>query len=139
MVKPQCAVLFVNPGPRSAYPPSLREMGFSVYETDIWPADGQDMRDYHVVVMRVGEIARAPMLAARLRAKPHFGQRVLIALVEPDTLLPDRRSAQASGFDDVITEGCDSRQLIARILRGLRSRPELRCLLPRPPSRRAVA
>jgi len=139
MTKQQCAVLFVNPGTRTAYPASLRETGFVVQETREWPADDQDMRDYHVVIVRLRALDEAPMVAARLRAKPHFGQRLLIALVPAQTQLVECRSAFAAGFDDVVAEGCDSRQLIARILRGLRARPELRCLLPPPPSRRAVA
>jgi hypothetical protein len=79
------------------------------------------------------------MLAARLRAKPHFGRRALIALVDPDTPVHDRRSAEASGFDDVVNDCCDSRQLVARILRRLRARPELRCVLPPAFSRRSAA
>ena len=79
----------------------------------------------------------APMLAARLRAKPHFGRRLLIALVPAGTPPPNRRAAEASGFDDVVNDCCDTRHLTTRILRGLRTRPELRCVLP-PPERRPI-
>ena len=135
----QCAVLFVNPERKhSAHPAYLRESGFIVHETQGWPEDGA-VRDYHVVVMRVSAMNGAPMLAARLRAKPHFGRRLLVALVDPETPLHDRRCAEASGFDDVLNVSCDSRQLTARILRRIRTRPELRCALPPSVSRRTAA
>jgi hypothetical protein len=63
----------------------------------------------------------------------------LIALVNADVPPDDRRSAQASGFDDILNDACESRQLAARIVRGLRARPELRCLIPPPLSRRSAA
>jgi hypothetical protein len=135
----QCAVLFVNPERKhSAHPAYLRETGFIVDETHEWPLDGA-VRNYHVVVVRVPVMNGAPMLAARLRAKPHFGRRLLIALVDPDIPLHDRRSAEASGFDDVLNDCCESRQLAARILRRIRSRAELRCALPPSPVRRSAA
>jgi hypothetical protein len=108
----------------------LRETGFLVTECGDWPADDA-LRHYHVVLVRVPDSEQAPMLAARLRAKPCFGRRLLAALVPADTPLPERRAAEASGFDVVIGEACDCRQLAARLLRRLRSRAELRCLLPR--------
>ena len=134
-----CAVLFVNPlGHESAHPAYLRTLGFVVDEIAEWPDDDRKVRDYHVIVVRLRAIDGAPMLAARLRAKPHFGLRLLIALVDPATPLHDRRCAQESGFDDVINDCCDARDLTARVLRRLRSRPELRCALP-PPARRSAA
>jgi hypothetical protein len=136
----QCAILYVNPeGQHSAHPSRLRETGFLVHEITEWPDDESTVRDYHAVLVRVRAIDRAPMLAARLRAKPHFGRRLLIALVDPDTPLDSRRCAQASGFDDVLSHSCISRQLIARILRGIRARPELRCTLPPASMRRSAA
>jgi hypothetical protein len=78
------------------------------------------------------------MLAARIRAKPHFGRRLLIALVPASTAQPDRRAAEASGFDEVLNDGCDTRHLTTRILRGLRTRSELRCVLL-PPERKPSA
>lgn len=135
----QCAVLFVNPERKHwGYPAYLRETGFIVHETYGWPEDSA-VRDYHVVVVRVSAMHGAPMLAARLRAKPHFGRRLLVALVDPHTPLHDRRSAEASGFDEVLSDSCDSRQLTARILRRMRTRPELRCALPPSFTRRSAA
>jgi len=135
----QCAVMFLNPvRETTAHPPAMRAMGFVVHEFVEWPADGLVVRDYQAVLIHVREIESAPMLAARLRAKPHFDRRLLIALVPAGTPHPDRRAAEASGFDDVVNECCDSRHLTARILRGLRARPELRCTLP-PAARRSAA
>ena len=134
----QCTVLFVNPDQKElSHPEYLRSLGFLVHETDQWPHD-RDLRLYHVVVLRVANIDDAPMLAARLRAKPHFGRRLLIALVEPGTPLHERRGAEASGFDDVLNECCGGRDLTARLLRGIRVRPELRCVLPPLLTRRAA-
>jgi hypothetical protein len=129
----QCAVMFVNPvRERTPHPDAMRVMGFVVHEITDWPIDQAAVRDYHVVIVRVKDIDAAPMLAARLRAKPHFGRRLLIALVPSSAARTDRRAAEASGFDDVLDDACDSRHLTTRILRGLRTRPELRCLLPPP-------
>jgi hypothetical protein len=125
--------MFVNPvRERTPHPEEMRAMGFVVQEVADWPIDQAAVRDFHVVVIRMKDIAAAPMLAARLRAKPHFGRRLLIALVPGSTARPDRREAEASGFDDVLDDGCDIRHLTTRILRGLRTRLELRCVLPPP-------
>ena len=139
MATQQCAVLFVNPVDGCTYAAAFREAGFAVHETTEWPTDDRDMRDFHVVLVRISEMQNAPMLAARLRAKPHLDQRMLVALVPRDTPLSDRRAAHASGFDEVVASGCDAREVLTRVLRGLRARPDLRCLLPRAPSRPAVA
>ena len=104
-------------------------MGFLVDEVKAWPSD-ETVRKYHVLVVHVPAAEGAPMLAARLRAKPHFGRRLLVALVPCDTPPALRRAAEAGGFDDVIEERCDTRHLTTRILRGLRTRSELRCVLP---------
>ena len=136
----QCAVLFVSPdGKASAHPQRLRQLGFAVSETSDWPEADGAVREYHVITVHVSAVNGAPMLAARLRAKPHFGRRVLIALVHRATPVPDRRAAEASGFDEVVNDCCDSRQLAARILRHLRARPELRCALPSPVRRNRAA
>jgi DNA-binding response OmpR family regulator len=136
----QCAVLFVNPDrEESPHPHAMREMGFVVEEVTDWPDDNGLVRNYHVIVVHVREMDGAPMLAARLRAKPHFGRRLLIALVSPETSQAERRSAEASGFDDVMNDCCDSRHLTTRILRVLRTRPELRCVLPPLTSKRTAA
>jgi hypothetical protein len=135
----QCAVMFLNPvREKTAHPSAMRAMGFVVHEFVEWPEDDLAVRDYHAVVMHVREIEAAPMLAARLRAKPHFDRRLLIALVPAGTPHPDRRAAEASGFDEVVNDCCDSRHLTTRILRGLRARPELKCVLP-PAHRRSAA
>jgi len=136
----QCAVLFVNPDRQaSVHPETMRSMGFVVDEVTEWPDRADIVRNYHVVIVHVREMNGAPMLAARLRAKPHFGRRLLIALVSPDTSPAARRSAEASGFDDVLNDCCDSRHLTTRILRVLRTRPELRCMLPPPATGRSAA
>jgi hypothetical protein len=136
----QCAVMFVNPGrERTPHPEAMRAMGFVVHEITDWPANGGAVRDYHVVIVGMKDVDAAPMLAARLRAKPHFGRRLLIALVPAGTPPSNRRAAEASGFDDVVNECCDTRHLTTRILRGLRTRPELRCVLPPPERRRSAA
>jgi hypothetical protein len=136
----QCAVMFVNPVREwTPHPEAMRAMGFVVHEVTDWPTEDAAVRDYHVVIVRVKDIARAPMLAARLRAKPHFGRRLLIALVPASAASPDRRAAEASGFDEVLNDGSDTRHLTTRILRRLRTRAELRCLLPPPDRRRPAA
>jgi hypothetical protein len=136
----QCAVMFVNPvRERTPHPEAMRAMGFVVHEITDWPADDAAVREYHVVIVGVKDTDAAPMLAARLRAKPYFGRRLLIALVPAETPPPNRRAAEASGFDDVVNECCDTRHLTTRILRGLRTRPELRCVLPPPERRRSAA
>jgi hypothetical protein len=136
----QCAVMFVSPArDRKAHPSALKAMGFVVQQVTEWPADSPDVRDYHVVIVAVKDVASAPMLAARFRAKPHVSGRLLIALVPASATVEERRAAGASGFDDVVNDCCDSRQLAARILRGLRLRPGLRCLLPPPTPRRPAA
>ena len=128
----QCAVLFVNPDhQQSAHAPAMRGVGFRVDEVSEWPDDNETLRRYHVVIVHVRQVNGAPMLGARLRAKPHFGRRLLIALVASAATPAERRSAGTSGFDEVLDDSCDSRHLTARILRGLRGRAELRCVLPR--------
>ncbi len=135
----QCAVMFLNPvREKTAHPSAMRAVGFVVHEFGEWPDDDLAVRDYHVVVVHLREIEVAPMLAARLRAKPHFDRRLLIALVPAGAPHPDRRAAEASGFDEVVNDCCDSRHLTTRILRLLRARPELKCLLPPVPRRSAA-
>jgi CheY-like chemotaxis protein len=127
----RCAVLFINPGnARTRHRAVLEQIGFRVTEVRDWPEDEHAVLDHEVVIVHVPGKSETPMLAARLRAKPRFGRRVLIALV-PTTVSPqDRHAARSSGFDDVLTDCCDSRLLIARVLRRLRTRPEYHCVLP---------
>ena len=127
----QCAVLFVDPEGRAGdHPAALRSAGFAVRELVDWPEDDPSLREYQVVVVYVPRAALAPMLAARLRAKRHFDPRVLIGVVDPAATPAERRAAQESGFDGLVATDASSRVLMARILRSLRARPELRCLLP---------
>jgi DNA-binding response OmpR family regulator len=133
-------VLFVNPGGRpSSWPSQLEAMGFRVTEAREWPDDERVVLEHQVVIVRVHAIDGAPMLAARLRAKPRFGRRVLIALVAPATSVVDRLSARTSGFDEVLFDCCAVRLLTARILRRLRNRPEYHCVLPPGDRRRRAA
>jgi hypothetical protein len=136
----QCAVLFLNAERKqSVHPSFLREAGFVVHELRDWPTDDSAVRDYHVVIVRVRDIATAPMLAARLRAKPHVDGRLLVALVNSEVSAADRRAGQTCGFDEVLDESAAARQLTARIVRGLRARPRLRCVIPPPTTRRSAA
>lgn len=135
----QCSVMFINPiHDTTAHPAAMRSMGFRVHEVNDWPDDEAAVRESHVVVVQVRDIGTAPMLAARLRAKPHLDKRLLIAMVPAGTPPSARRAAEASGFDDVVNDCCDTRHLTTRILRGLRSRPGLRCVLPPAPGQSAA-
>jgi hypothetical protein len=125
----QCSVLIVNCGEEAPYRQGLERIGFRVSETCEWPAD-EVVRTCEVVIVLFRHLQTITMLAARMRAKPHFGHRVLIAVVPSAASADERRSAIGSGFDDVVSESKDARLLIARILRQLRSRPEHRCFLP---------
>jgi hypothetical protein len=125
----QCSVLIVNCGEEAPYRQGLERIGFRVSETCEWPAD-EVVRTCEVVIVLFRHLQTITMLAARMRAKPHFGHRVLIAVVPSTASANERRSAIGSGFDDVVSESKDARLLIARILRQLRSRPEHRCFLP---------
>jgi hypothetical protein len=123
----QCSVLFINPGGNNlAHAEALARAGFSVHETSEWPED-HTIRDHECVLLWVPQIVTASMQAARLRAKPHFGRRVLIAIVPEAS---DRRPLTAAGFDDIVTDTTEARLVVARVFRRLRERPEYRCLLP---------
>ena len=135
----QCSVLLINPSDKPMpQRPTLQEIGFRVSEIREWPEDDTAVLAHEVVIVRVANIGGLPMLAARLRAKPRFGRRVLIALVPESVSTQDRAEARACGFDEVLAHCCDGRQLSARVLRYLRTRPEYRCLLP-PDHRRPAA
>jgi DNA-binding response OmpR family regulator len=125
----QCSLLIVNCSDRETlYRGDLQRRGFRVTELNEWPAD-EAVLDAQVVIVVLSRLDAIAMLAARMRAKPRFGRRILIALV-PTSSPADRRVAIASGFDDVVGESAGARVLIARILRVLRIRPEHRCFLP---------
>ena len=128
----QCSVLIVNCDHRqSAHRQALERRGFLVVETREWP-DDDVVRGYEVVIVVLRQMRTMGMLAARMRAKPRFGRRVLIGVSSETPTADERRNAIDAGFDDVIAESGNSRTLIARILRRLRARPEHRCLLPDP-------
>ena len=125
----QCSILIVNSGTETSHRQALERIGFKVSETCEWPDDDM-IPAFEVVIVLLRHMQTAGMLAARMRAKPHFGHRVLIAVVPATASADERRSAVGNGFDDVVGDSRDSRQLIARIFRRLRLRPEHRCFLP---------
>ena len=126
----QCSVLIVNCDHRETpHRQALESRGFLVVETREWPDDGV-VHGYEVVIVVLPRMETMGMLAARMRAKPRFGHRVLIGISPGTPTADDRRNAIVAGFDDVIAESGGSRALIARILQRLRARPEHRCLLP---------
>jgi hypothetical protein len=135
----KCTILFVRPehkgAPQSA---ALRLLGFHVDETEELPGNEAFAR-YHAVIVRPAAPCNLPMLAARLRAKPRFGRRVLLALVEDGLAPRQRREAMLSGFDEALPETCGARALAAAVLRLLRPYPEYRCLLRAPGRRRKAA
>jgi hypothetical protein len=134
----RCAVLFVDTrAQESPHTSGLRKVGLLVHECREWPEDAA-IREHHVVIVRAHVIAEAPMLAARLRAKPHFGRRLLFALVDRAAGAAQQRSLEASGFDAVMDDRCETQALATRILRGLRGRPELQCTVPPLPRRSAA-
>jgi hypothetical protein len=126
----QCSVLLINAERREAsHREALEQAGFRVIEICVWP-DDDVLIAFEVVVILLPHMERASMLAARMRAKPHFGHRVLIAVVPSPVGAHERRDAIRSGFDDVASDSRASRLLVARILKRLRARPEHRCFLP---------
>lgn len=128
----QCAVLLIDvDGRETPHRVGLENAGFQVVETCEWPDDGV-VRRFQVVIVLLRSMETLSMLGARLRAKAHFGRRVLIAVVPGEPSTTQRRSAVNSGFDDVVPDAPESRVLLARILRQLRARPEYRCFLPGP-------
>jgi hypothetical protein len=128
----QCAVLYIHAGQGTCtHIRLLSRLGFVVREQPAWPDDDGVVMQYHVVVVRLEDVADAPQVAMRVRTKPHFGRRVLMALVPSETSAAERRVAQSAGFDDVVSEVTEPRLLAARLMRTLRQRPEYRCFLPR--------
>ena len=135
----QCSILYVNPGGgEQAHTGALRDLGFSVDVSEDLPLPDVLTR-YHAMVVRVEADMNLALLGARLRAKPRFGRRVLIALVPAGYGERQRRDATASGFDAALAQCCTARDLAAHILRRLRFYPEYRCLLRAPQGRRKAA
>jgi hypothetical protein len=135
----QCSILYVKPGPREeTHVKALRALGFSVdVAGDLPPSE--ILSRFHAILVRVESDCHLPQLGTRLRAKPHFGRRVLIALVPASLGERQRRDATASGFDVTLSEDSSPRDLAANILRRLRPYPEYRCLLRNPNGRRKAA
>lgn len=126
----RCTVLIVDPGRgENAYRQVLERRGFRVNQITGWPEDDV-VKVHEVVIVVLRHIGLTGMLAARMRAKPGFGNRVLIAVVPKPLTGDQRRTGMLSGFDDVVTESDGGRALLAKILQRLRARPEHRCLLP---------
>jgi CheY-like chemotaxis protein len=134
-----CSILYIN----SAASPctqtqALRSLGFHVTESvDTPPAD--QMERYHAVIIRAAPEYPLPTIANRLRARPRFDRRVLVALVAQAVSVRDRRDAVDSGFDAVLAEECSARDLAAAILGLLRKYPEHRCVLRTVTGRRQAA
>ncbi len=135
----QCAILYINAnGLERTHTDALRSLGFHVVETADVPVD-KSIEDYHAVIVRPPSSQGLPQLAARMRAKPRFGRRVLVALVPQDTLPQQRREAVDAGFDLAVTEPCSARDLAAAILGRLRRYPEHHCVLRTVTGRRNAA
>jgi hypothetical protein len=135
----QCSILYVRPaGQQETQAKVLRSLGFHVDEADDLPGNDAFAR-YHVILVRPHSGCRLTMLATRLRAKPRFGRRILLALVPETVSDREKRDAVASGFDQTLPERCTARDLAATILRLLRPYPEYRCLLRSPTGRRKAA
>jgi hypothetical protein len=128
----------MNVDGRETHTEALRALGFSVDVADDFPPTEAFTR-YHAVVVRVRADWNLPVLGTRLRAKPRFGRRVLIALLPDSFSQRQRRDAMASGFDVALPDDCSPRDLAAHILRRLRPYPEFRCLLRVPGGRRKAA
>ena len=128
----QCAVLYIHAGQGSStHIRLLSRLGFVVHHLRAWPEKDEDVMQYQVVIVRLEDVADAPQVAMRVRTKPHFGRRVLMAVVPSAMSSAERRVAQSTGFDDVVSELTEPRLLAARLMRTLRQRPEYRCFLPR--------
>ena len=135
----QCSILYIKPGPgEEVHADGLRALGFSVDIVDDLPPS-EVFTEYHAIIVRVLTDCNLPALGTRLRAKPRFGRRVLIALLPASYSLRQRRDAAVSGFDTVLPETCSARDLAAQVLKRLRPYPEFRCLLRAPNGRRKAA
>ena len=135
----QCGILFIGPcGSDHQRIAALRSMGFLVDESEHFPST-EELAAYHAVVVRASPGCSLTMVGAKLRAKPLFGRRVLIALVGDGVSERDKREAMMSGFDQAMPDSCSARDIAAQILRLLRGFPEYRCLLRAPHGRRKAA
>jgi hypothetical protein len=138
-VSDQCSILFIKSGCKDdEQMKGLRSIGFRVVVTDDIPP-AEVLSSYHAIIVQTNADSVLTMLATRLRAKPKFGHRALIALVCAETSATERRDAVASGFDVTLPSTCTARDLAASVLRLLRPYPEYRCLLRAPNGRRKAA
>jgi hypothetical protein len=134
----QCSILYVTSHGDGIRVGGLKALGFHVDEgRELPPSDA--LTRYHAVIVRAHAGFHLPMLAARMRAKPQFGRRVLVALVPEAMPVRDKREAIDSGFDDTLPDTCGVRDLAAAVLRLLRPYPEYRCILRAPGGRRKAA
>ena len=125
----QCSILYINTdGGIGTHASALRALGFEVVETDDVPAR-DTLANHHAVIIRMKQGRQLASVAARLRAAPLFGRRVLIALVPASVTLRERRDAVDCGFNLALPEPCSARDLAASILTLLRRYPEHRCVL----------
>jgi hypothetical protein len=138
-VHDQCGILFIGAcGVDSRRVAALRSLGFHVDEAaDIPPTE--ELVAFHAVIVHGCSNGRLAMIGARLRAKPHFGRRVVIALVASAVSDRDKREVTMCGFDDTMSDTCSARDIAAHVLRLLRGYPEYRCLLRAPNGRRKAA
>jgi DNA-binding response OmpR family regulator len=135
----QCSILYINTdGFTDTQANALRALGFAVVEADDVPVR-DTLAKHHAVVVRMTQGPPLTSVAARLRAAPLFGRRVLIALVPASVTMRERREAVDCGFDLVLPEQCSARDLAASILSLLRRYPEHRCILRSHTNRRRAA
>jgi hypothetical protein len=138
MVK-QCGILFIGLCDSDAGRlTALRSLGFRVGESEHLPST-DELSHFQAVVVRALPGCPLPMVGTRLRAKPQFGRRALIALTVDGVSDRDKREAKMSGFDQTLADTCTARDIAAHILRLLRPFPEFRCLLRAPNGRRKAA
>lgn len=134
----QCSILYVTAHSADTQAAGLRALGFHVDEDRELPSN-EALAGYHAIIVRADDQCHLPMLAARMRAKPRFGRRILVALVPEVMADRDKREAIHSGFDSTLPETCGVRDLAAAILRLLRPYAEFRCVLRVPGGRRKAA
>ena len=135
----QCGILFIGvSGKDKARIDALQSLGFRVDESADFPlTDG--LASYHAVIVRVRDAERLPVIGTRLRGRPHFGRRALLALVGAGASDRECHDATMSGFDQVLPDSSTARDIAAQVLRLLRAYPEYRCLLRAPKGRRKAA
>lgn len=128
----QCTILFIRSSRKDdEVVNALRSLGFRVVDAEDLPPN-EEFRTYHAVIVHAYAGCPLTMVAARLRAKPRFGRRVLIAFVPIATTDRQKREAVISGFDLAVPDDRSARDLAAAVLRSLRPYPEYRCLLRDP-------